>query len=61
MDNETKENWLRIQTYMESLDKTDNMFYRRAVAINTGGSDPLVDPAVLVDFTGDNTEWLQLV
>ena len=56
MDNETKENWIRIQTYMESLDKTDNMFYRRAVAINTGGSDPLVDPALLVDFPGDDTE-----
>jgi len=42
MDNETKENWIKIQSHLESVGQTDNMYYRRAVAINKGSDDPLV-------------------
>jgi len=41
MDEKTKENWKKIKESMEASGKTDNMFYRRAVKIVNGESDPL--------------------
>jgi hypothetical protein len=41
MDEKTKENWKKIKESMEASGKTDNMFYKRAVKIVNGGSDPL--------------------
>ena len=34
-------NWQRIKDAMEAEGKTDNMFYKRAVAIVAGKEDPL--------------------
>ena len=34
-------NWQRIKDHMEAIGKTDNHFYTRAVAIITGGEDPI--------------------
>ena len=38
---DAKDNWQRIKEHMEKEGKTDNMFYRRAVAIVSGKPDPL--------------------
>jgi len=35
------ENWAKIKKALEAAEKTDCMFYKRAVAILSGGSDPL--------------------
>ena len=41
MNEEDLANWQRIKDYMEQQDKTDNYFYKRAVAICAGKDDPL--------------------
>ena len=41
MTKEEIANWQRIKDAMESEGKTDNMFYKRAVAIVDGKEDPL--------------------
>ena len=41
MDNQTFENWKRIKEALEKADKTDCLFYKRAVAILSGKRDPL--------------------
>ena len=41
MDRQTFENWRRIKLALEQADKTDCMFYRRAVAVLSGKPDPL--------------------
>ena len=41
MDKETFENWRKIKTALESADKTDTYFYKRACAIVKGLPDPL--------------------
>ena len=41
MNKEERENWLRIKESMEESGNTDNMYYRRAVAISEGKDDPL--------------------
>ena len=41
MDRHTLENWKKIKELMEREGRTDNMFYRRAVAILAGKPDPL--------------------
>jgi hypothetical protein len=41
MDQQTRDNWRKIKEALEVAGKTDCMFYRRAVAIVKGGSDPL--------------------
>ena len=43
MDQYTKDNWEKIKTHLESVGKTDNMFYRRAIAITANQKDPLAD------------------
>lgn len=41
MSNEELANWQRIKETMERDGNTDNMFYKRAVAIVEGKDDPL--------------------
>lgn len=41
MDKQEKENWERIKAAMEKSGSTDNHFYKRAVAICSGGKDPM--------------------
>ena len=41
MNKDEKANWQRIKDAMEESGNTDNMFYKRAVAICGGGEDPL--------------------
>ncbi len=41
MDQHTKSNWEKIKTHLEEVGQTDNMFYRRAVAITANQNDPL--------------------
>jgi len=40
MDPDTRENWRKIRDHLEAVGKTDNHYYRRAVAILQGRSDP---------------------
>jgi len=40
MDPDTRENWRKIRDHLEAVGKTDNHYYRRAVAILQGGPDP---------------------
>ena len=41
MDRHTFENWARIKEALERANKTDCMFYKRAVTILAGKPDPL--------------------
>ncbi len=41
MSKEELANWQRIKEVMEEKGTTDNMFYKRAVAIVEGKDDPL--------------------
>lgn len=43
MDQHTKDNWNKIKAHLETVGKTDNMFYQRAVAITANQKDPLAD------------------
>jgi len=40
MDPDTRENWRKIRDHLKTVGKTDNHYYRRAVAILQGRSDP---------------------
>lgn len=40
MDAQTRENWRRIKDVLEAAGKTDNHYYRRALAILAGRPDP---------------------
>jgi hypothetical protein len=40
MDPDTRENWRKIRDHLEAVGKTDNHYYRRAVAITQGRPDP---------------------
>lgn len=40
MDGQTRDNWRRIRDVMEAAGKTDNHYYRRALAILAGMPDP---------------------
>ena len=40
MDSQTRENWRRIKDALEAAGKTDNHYYKRALAICRGLSDP---------------------
>jgi hypothetical protein len=44
MDRETRENWRKIKDALEAAGKTDNWYYKRAIAILAGRPDPLEDP-----------------
>ncbi len=41
MDKTELENWKKVKDALEKADKTDSMFYTRAVAIVKGQDDPL--------------------
>lgn len=41
MDQTTRKNWQLIRDALERAGKTDNPYYRRAVAILSGKPDPL--------------------
>ncbi|MDA7436424.1 hypothetical protein N8654_01940 [Synechococcus sp. AH-601-B19] len=41
MDKQEIENWKKVKEALEEADKTDCMFYKRAVAIVSGKKDPL--------------------
>lgn len=40
MDGQTRENWRKIRDTLEAAGKTDNHYYRRALAILAGMGDP---------------------
>lgn len=40
VDSRTRENWLKVKAALEAAGKTDNDYYRRAVKICAGFSDP---------------------
>ena len=40
MDQQTKDNWVKVKEALEAAGKTDNQYYRRAVEICAGRSDP---------------------
>lgn len=40
MDSKTRENWRKIKHALEAAGKTDNHYYRRALAILAGMPDP---------------------
>ena len=44
MDKVERENWEKIREAMEASGNTDNFFYKRAVVISKGGSDPIELP-----------------
>jgi hypothetical protein len=46
MDPQTRENWRKIKDALERAGKTDNWYYRRAVAILNGQPDPLGHPSL---------------
>ena len=41
MDKTELENWQKVKDALEEANKTDSMFYKRAVAILAGKPDPL--------------------
>jgi hypothetical protein len=41
MDKHEIDNWKKVKEALEEADKTDSMFYKRAVAIISGKPDPL--------------------
>ena len=41
MDKQEKDNWKKVKDKLEETGKTDNWFYKRAVAITAGQPDPL--------------------
>jgi hypothetical protein len=40
MDAQTKDNWRKVKEVLEKAGKTDNYYYRRALAILSTGRDP---------------------
>lgn len=41
MDDQTRQNWIKIKEALEASGKTDTMFYKRACAIMRTGVDPM--------------------
>lgn len=41
MDEQTRQNWIKIKEVLEETGKTDSMFYRRACSIIKSGVDPM--------------------
>ena len=42
MDPKTKENWAKVKAALETANKTETYFYKRAVVICNGEKDPLL-------------------
>jgi hypothetical protein len=45
LDKHTRENWKKIKDHLEAAGRTDNDYYKRAVAILKGGPDPADHPS----------------
>ena len=41
MNKDERENWKKVKEALEEAGKTDNFYYKRAVAICSGKNDPL--------------------
>ena len=41
MNKDERENWEKVKEALEEAGKTDNFYYKRAVAICQGNDDPL--------------------
>ena len=41
MSKEERENWEKVKVALEEANKTDSFYYKRAIAILAGESDPL--------------------
>ena len=41
MNKDERENWEKVKVALEKAGKTDNFYYKRAVAICKGKNDPL--------------------
>ena len=41
MDPQTRDNWRKVKEALEKAGKTDNWYYRRAIAILAGKPDPV--------------------
>lgn len=52
MNDHDLENWFKVKATLESADKTDNHFYRRAIAIIAEKPDPLADAIKLMACFG---------
>lgn len=48
IDKHTKENWAKVKAALETANKTDTYFYKRAVVICEGGLDPLEERAKII-------------
>ena len=49
MDAQERENWRKVRDALEAAGKTDNWYYRRALAILAGGRDPFdEDPSASI-------------
>ena len=44
LDDATRENWEKIRAHLEKVGATENWFFKRAVNITSGGSDPMDHP-----------------
>ena len=53
MSKDELENWEKIKEHFEAIQKTDNYYYKRAVAICNGKKDPL-EP-VKIDKASEHT------
>ena len=42
-DKEEIENWKKIKDHFEEIGMTENMYYKRALAICSGEPDPMAD------------------
>lgn len=49
MHPDTRENWRKIKDALEAAGKTDNWYYKRALAILAGKPDPLDVPPKVGD------------
>jgi hypothetical protein len=52
MDKFQKENWAKIKAHLEEVGQTENMFYKRAVAICGNEPDPM-EPLSFPSITED--------
>ena len=49
MDKHTRDNWRKVKKALEAAGKTDCWYYRRAIAIERTGKDPLEHPVFKPD------------
>lgn len=54
MDAQTRESWRRVKEHLERVGKTNNQYYKRAVAIVSGMPDPF--EKFSFDLTSDDSK-----